>query len=51
MALKQRTETEFTTFMKSKATTAKELDKVCEEYGDSYYTEGWKFELVETEVE
>lgn len=49
--IKHRTETEFMTFLKSNASTKKELDKVCQEYGDTYYTGSWKFQLVESEVE
>ncbi len=42
---------EFKLYLKTKVNSMKDLEKLCDSYGDSYYGEGWEFKIEKIKIE
>ena len=42
---------EFKIYLKTKVNSVKDLQKICYVYGNSYYTDGWDFNIKNVKVE
>lgn len=42
---------EFKLYLKTKVNSIKDLEKVCDTYGDSYYGEGWEFKIEKLKID